>query len=102
MPATPIIDEADTKPDGSRYELVAWAVPTSEEYPDGVKYSFQYMDADGETLVRFDNAPYHTEVAHHHRHPPDGGIEPLEYTSLRDLAERFLNEVNEIHERRTD
>lgn len=95
MPATPIIDEEDTKPDGSRYEMVAWSVPSSDDYPEGVKYSFQYMDAD-------DDAPYHTDVARHHRHTPDGEVEPLEYIGLRDLAEQFLNEVNEIHERRNE
>lgn len=102
MPATPILDEAGTKPDGSRYEMVAWAVQPSEDYPEGIKYSFQYMAADGGTLLRFDNATYHPDVARHHRHTPDGGVEPLEYTGISDLAERFLDEVNTLHERRTD
>ena len=60
------------------------------------------MDSDGNTFLRFDNAPYHIDVARHHRHTPDGEIEPLEYTGLRDLAEQFLTEVNPLHERRTD
>lgn len=102
MPETPVIDEDDTKPDGSRYEMVAWTVPPSDDYPEGVKYSFQYMNADNDTLLRFDNAPYHTDVTHHHRHTSDGEIEPLDYASLRDLAEQFLNEVNELYERRND
>lgn len=102
MPATQIVDDASEKPDGSRYEMVAWAVPPGEDYPEGVKYSFQYMDADGDTLLRFDNAPYHPDVARHHRHGPDGDVEPLEYTGIRDLTEQFLTEVNELHDRRTD
>lgn len=57
MPATRIFDDANEKPDGSRYEMVAWTIPRSEDYPEGVTYSFQYMDADGNTLLRFDNAP---------------------------------------------
>ena len=61
-----MVDESDTKPDGSRYEMVAWSVPPSDNYPEGVKYSFQYMDADGITLLRFDNAPHHADVTHHH------------------------------------
>lgn len=82
--------------------MVAWAVPETDEYPEGVKYSFQYMDAENDTLLRFDNAPHHPEIAHHHRHRSDGEIEPVAYTGLRGLAEQFLNEVNEIHEQRTD
>lgn len=102
MPATPIFRDDDTRPDGSRYEMVAWSVPESETFPEGVKYSFQYMDAAGDTLIRFDNAPYHLDIGRHHRHTPTGEIEPLEYTGLRDLAEQFLTEVNELYEQRSD
>lgn len=102
MPAAPILREDGTKDDGSRYEMVAWSVPRSDDYPEGVKYSFQYMDADGDTLVRYDNAPHHRDVAQHHRHTAEGDIEPLEYTTVRDLAEQFLTEVTEIYDRRTD
>jgi hypothetical protein len=102
MPATQLLREDNTKPDGSRYQMVAWAVPESEAFPEGVKYSFQYMDAGGNTLLRFDNAPYHTDVGRHHKHTTTGGIKRLAYTSLRDLAEQFLTEVNEIHDQRTN
>lgn len=102
MPATVVYRDEGEKPDGSRYEMVAWQVPVSEDFPQGLKYSFQYMDADGETLLRFDNAPYHEDVGRHHRHTPEGDVEALEYTGLPDLVDRFQNEVNEIYERRTD
>ena len=101
MPASIVLREDNTKPDGSRYEMVAWAVPESEDFPEGLKYSFQYMDADGDTLLRYDNAPYHLDVGRHHRHPPEGDITKLEFTGLSDLIEDFQNEVNEIYERRT-
>lgn len=102
MPATVLFRDDQTKPDGSRYEMVAWSVPESEEFPEGLKYSFQYVDADGTTLLRYDNAPYHLTVGRHHRHTPEGAIEPLEYTGLPDLIEQFQNEVTTIHEQRTD
>ena len=102
MPGTTVYREEDTKPDGSRYEMVAWSVPESEDFPQGLKYSFQYMDADGETLLRFDNSPYHLDVGRHHRHTPEGDITALEYTGLPDLIDRFQTEVNELYERRTD
>ena len=45
MPATVVYREEDEKPNGSRYEMVAWQVPVSEDFPQGLKYSFQYMNA---------------------------------------------------------
>ena len=102
MPATVVYRGGDEKPDGSRYEMVAWQVPVSEDFPQGLKYSFQYMDADGGTLLRYDNAPYHLDVGRHHRHPPQGDITKLEFTGLSGLIEDSRNEVNEIYEQRTD
>ena len=101
--ATLLLDDEGVKPDGSRYELIAWAVPDSDEYPDGVKYSFQYMTADGDTLLRYDNAPHHRDdVGHHHRHTADGRIKPVEYPGLSSLRDRFEREVQQIHDERTD
>jgi len=102
MPARVVYREHDEKPDESRYEMVAQRVPPSDEYPDGLKYSFQYMDASGDTLLRYDNAPYHLAVGRHHRHGPNGDIEPLSFTTLADLIDMFHTEVNEIYARRTD
>jgi len=102
MPATVVYRENDEKPDGSRYEMVAWQVGVNEDFPQGLKYSFQYMDADGETLLRYDNSPYHLDVGRHHRHTAEGDITKLEFTGLSELIDDFQNEVNEIYERRTD
>jgi hypothetical protein len=102
MSATVVYREADEKPDGSRYEMVAWQVPVSEDFPHGLKYSFQYMAADGNTLLRYDNAPYHLDVGRHHRHPPEGDITKLEFSGLSDLIRDFQNEVTELYEQRTD
>lgn len=60
------------------------------------------MDADGDTLLRYDNSPYHLNVGRHHRHSPDGDVTKLEFKGLADLIEDFQNEVNEIYEQRTD
>jgi hypothetical protein len=45
MPATVVYREEDEKSDESRYKMVAWQVPVTEDFPQGLKYSFQYMDA---------------------------------------------------------
>jgi len=102
MPATVVYRDEDEKPDGSRYEMVAWQVPASDDFPEGLKYSFQYMDAEGTTLLRFDNAPHYLNIGRHHRHTPEGDIEELAFTGLSDLVQQFQTEVNEIYERRTD
>lgn len=102
MPATKVYAEQGEKPDGSRYEMVAWAVPKSPDYPEGIRYSLQYMAADGTTLLRFDNTPHHLDVGRHHRHTLEGKIEALNYSGLRPLVAKFLTEVNEIYERRTE
>lgn len=81
LPATPLLRDDHTKPDGSRYEMVAWSVPESDAFPEGIKYCFQYMDADGDTLLRFDNAPHHTDVGHHRRHTPTGDVEQRRWTA---------------------
>ena len=37
MPATVAYREQAEKPDGSRYEMIAWQVPENEEFPQGLK-----------------------------------------------------------------
>ena len=74
----------------------------SEDFPQGLKYSFQYMDADGDTLLRYDNSPHHLDVGRHHRHTAEDDITELEFAGLSDLIEDFQNEVTEIYEQRTD
>jgi hypothetical protein len=60
------------------------------------------MDAAGDTLLRYDNAPSHLDVGRHHRHPPEGDITKLAFTGLSDLIGEFQNEVTELYEQRTD
>lgn len=78
--------------------MVAWQVPATKNFPQGLKYSFQYMYADGNTLLRYDNSPYHLDIGRHHRHPPEGDITELEFTGISDLIDDFQTEVTEIYE----
>lgn len=88
-----LVYKADTEfDDGSRYEMRAWRVPESEDYPDGIRYRFQYMTADGTTLLRYDNSHYREGVGMHHRHTSDG-VESLEYNGLAALIRQFKQEV---------
>lgn len=92
--ATLVIRDSDTCED--RYaEVVAWYVPESDRYPDGVKYSFQYGERDGDTIFRYDNFPDHPDTPHHHKHTRDGGVEGVEFDGVFPLFQRFKNEVNQ-------
>jgi hypothetical protein len=91
------LERSGELPDGSRYEMVAWEVPESDRFPEGVKYRFQYMGPAGVTLLRYDNFPDHPDAERHHKHTPSG-VEAITFTSLESLATRFINEVQDIHE----
>ena len=103
MPRTPRFQDDNELGDGSRYEMVAWEVPTSNEYPEGIKYGFQYMTVDGTTLLRYDN---YTDAetpgeSRHHRHHYREGVADIEFTGLRNHIRRFKDEVDQIHDERT-
>lgn len=96
MGSTIIYEDADSFDDGSRYEMIATAVPKSDEYPEGVKYRFQYMNEDGRTILRFDNFPEHPGVDRHHYHTPDGVFDDIEYTGLADHVRLFRAEMADM------
>jgi len=86
--------------DGTRVDAVAYAVEPSDEYPEGVKYSFQYCDPEAdETLLRYDNGHRYEghETAHHkHRYDTDAPTE-IEYPgTVSEQYREFLSEVGRI------
>jgi hypothetical protein len=88
-----LVYKADTEfDDGTRYEMRAWQVPETEEYPNGIRYRFQYMTADGTTLLRYDNNHYRDGVGMHHRHTPDG-VEGIDFEGLASHVRKFKHEV---------
>ena len=71
-----------TRDFGDHYaEITAYRVPESDRYPEGVRYSMQYGNAAGETIVRYDNFPDHPGAAHHHKHRSDGSVEDIDSDS---------------------
>lgn len=70
MAAMRIYRTEGVKPDGSCYEMVVYRVPQSTEYPEGERYSFQYMATDDSTLLRYDSY-VEKDVGRHHRHAPN-------------------------------
>jgi hypothetical protein len=85
-----------TKDFGDRYaEVSAFRVPESGRYPEGIKYSMQYGNAAGETIIRYDNFPDHPDTSQHHKHRADGTVECIDFDGLQALFERFKTEVIE-------
>lgn len=79
--------------EGRYAEVRAWSVPKSDRYPGGVKYSLQYGDYDGHTIIRYDNFPDHPDAAHHHKHTP-GGVKDVDFEGVLPLYQQFKTEVN--------
>jgi len=99
MGSTIVYKDDDTFDDGSRYEMIATDVPQSNDYPEGIKYRFQYMTEDGRTLLRFDNFPDHPSVDRHHYHTPDGVYDDIAYTDLKAHVRTFHTEMDDRRER---
>ena len=94
MGSTVIFEDAGVFNDGTRYEMIATDIPQSDDYPEGVKYRFQYMTEDGRTLLRFDTFPDHPGVDRHHYHTPDG-VYDIEFTGLRNHVQAFYDEIDD-------
>ena len=71
--------------------------PKSDEFPEGLKYSFQYLGPADEEILRYDNANDAHGVGRHHRHYC-GEVEGIEFEGLRSHIQKFLDEVETIHE----
>lgn len=73
--------------DGAIVEMNIWAVPKSRDAPEGLRYSFVYIDADGCRALGYDNA----EGKGHHRH--EGKREEfVHFESLAAHIDMFLKE----------
>lgn len=84
-----------TRDFGDRYaEVTAWRVPASDRYPEGIRYSMQYGNVAGETIIRYDDFPDHPGTARHHKHTAEGDVEAVEFVTLSELYERFKHEVS--------
>jgi len=78
-------------PDGSLLQIHEALVPMGWR-AGKVRYAYQYQDASGQLVFRYDNAAHHPEVATHpdHKHTP-AGVEPASVPDLTDV----LREIDE-------
>ena len=74
-------------------EFVAWRVPKSEHYPEGLKYSFVFI-INGKRTIAYDN--FNNE--RHHRHYL-GKKELYKFVSLIETRKAFMKDV-EVFERK--
>ena len=98
MPARKLFEDDDEFPAGDRWEAIVWSVSEGDEFPEGLKYSFQYLGPADEEILRYDNANDAHGVGRHHRHYR-GDIEGIDFVDLRSHVKRFLEEVETIDER---
>ena len=86
-------------PKGNLIEVVAWKVPKSKFYPEGMKYSFVLVHKE-KRAIAFDN--FNNEG--HHRHSADKkgpyAFESLEKTAVQFfmLAKKFESKQGDEHD----
>lgn len=71
-------------------EIVAWKIPKSKFYPEGIKYSFTFVHENKRTIA-FDN--FNSEGHHKHNF---GKKEPFEFRSLEHTSNQFFRLVEEF------
>jgi len=87
--AVKVVHEKVRTAQGVVVELKGWRVPTSEYFPEGVKYSFFAVHA-GKVLVGYDN---HRPKGHH-RHF-EGKEAPYHFAGFDKLREDFRRDLDE-------
>ena len=88
--AKKILHTRDALSERELVEVKIWEVPKSEDFPEGLKYSFVYIK-DGERILGYDNE----RGKSHHRHFK-GKETDIEFESIWKLLEKFKKEVQEL------
>lgn len=85
---TVLQDEIEAYDDGTVARVRVLAVPTSDRFPEGLKYAFHYGEAGGDTpIVRYDN--------HHGPHEVHRGsnVDEIDFPGLQELYRRWRSEL---------
>ncbi len=77
-------------------EVVAWKIPKSKFYPEGIKYSFAFIQKNKRTIA-FDN--FNNEG--HHKHYLNRK-EHCKFKSLEETANQFFMLVEEFEKHKGD
>lgn len=79
---------------GNIISIVAWKVPKSKDYIEGINYAFALIH-NNKRVIGYDN---NTNEGHH-RHYTEGNKEikePIKFKSLKDVYQRFVKEVEKF------
>lgn len=83
--------------DGAIREMALWQLPVkTPDKPHGLKYRLFYGDADGRSLVRYDNETGKGD----HRHI-GGAQEPYEFKDVETLVADFLEDIDKLRGRKS-
>ncbi|MBI4595217.1 MAG: hypothetical protein HY730_02440, partial [Candidatus Tectomicrobia bacterium] len=61
-----ILDSVEVLPEGDMLKAIAWKVPASKDFPEGIKYAFAYIHK-GRRILGYDNE----RAKGHHKHIVD-------------------------------
>jgi hypothetical protein len=86
--AVAVRDERQQDAAGNIIRVLIVKVPTSETYPEGIKYAFYYGSPASETFLRYDNAH-----GTHERHTGDT-VEQIDFPGASALYRRFRRNVD--------
>ena len=87
MKAVLIRHDKVTDEQGNTVEIKLWKIPPTPDKPKGYKYSLAYI-VDGKRVIGYDNS----EQKGDHRHHESLEV-PYAFSSLRQLAEDFMADV---------
>lgn len=81
---------------GNIISIVAWSVPKSKEYKEGINYSFQLVHKN-KRVLGYDN---NTSEGHHKHCLRDNKLvkENIKFENLSKIYQKFLNDVKKFEE----
>lgn len=93
--AEKLLERELTTSDGTKIEVLAWKVPKSDTFPEGIKYKFQaYRPEDGTTILRYDNHNRHAG-SRHHKHIGEDETKAIEFNGIQEIYTTFIEEVKQ-------
>ena len=72
---------------GNIISIVAWEVPKSKDYPEGINYAFALIHKN-KRVLGYDN---NTSEGHHRHYKSKK--EPIEFKSLENIYNQFVKEI---------
>ena len=90
MPAVRILDAVEVLPEGDVLKAIAWKVPKSNDFPEGIKYAFVYIHH-GKRILGYDNE----RGKGHHRHYKNEETK-IDFKDHETLLNQFKEEIEEL------